>query len=118
MRTLGVSDNAVTRKSLSGFVRRQSSTIQRLKLPEHGITVMFELATRPDGRAPYKAVMDDLGFTANQMSRVVRGLVKRRVIVRVHDAADHRKLDLQLTKKGQNAYEDICNFLPPNAKDK
>lgn len=56
---------------------------------------------------PLNQLARQAGFDKGQMSRVVSGLVDRKLVLREDDPAGGRAISLTLTKKGRSLYERI-----------
>ena len=65
------------------------------------------------GGAPQAQSLNELaraaGMDKSQMSRVVAGLTKKRIVVRAADAADARGIRLSLAPKGRSLYRKLIH---------
>jgi DNA-binding MarR family transcriptional regulator len=112
MRRLTLDDTADARMYLFGFARDLSQKSKKLKLPLHGSVVVHWLLTCEGHEDSYRDVQTKCELSDNQMATVVRGLVKRKMIRRVHDEKDHRILRLRLTDKATSAFGTLTLPVP------
>lgn len=105
-----VTEDADTRLYLSRFLRATNQSV----LPAHSVPLLLYISAQPNGRTPYSEALLELNFNRGQLERAIAALIDAKLIVRVDSHDDARRVDLQITRTG----EDVIGTLNDIAEGK
>ena len=105
-----VTDNADMRLYLSRFLQAVDET----GWPRHSGKLLLYISAQPGGRVAYSKAIVECELNEGQMERAVTALANENLIVRVDNHEDARRVDLQITRTG----EDVIGKLDDRARRK
>jgi DNA-binding MarR family transcriptional regulator len=103
-------DDADMRLYLSRFLQAVDET----SWPRHSAKLLLYISAQPNGRVAYSKATLECDLNEGQMERAVSALTAEKLIVRADNHEDARRVDLQITRIG----EDVIGKLDDRAQRK